>query len=166
MKENVIIESSLKNIVAKKQPFLLISSLLQMRQNSSGNWKWEKGLPNEHFHKLSACSILFQQWLIDCCLTPLSNKFQSYHGDQITYSCVFWFSHTSTPHNILSKQLATFLHRPLNSPLGKDECQINCFQTWERMLAELGFELTAPGLTVANDWGTGTRPFSNKQTTF
>ena len=34
------------------------------------------------------------------------------------------------------------------------------FQTSERMLAELGFELTTPGLTtrVATEWAAGARP--------
>ena len=48
------------------------------------------------------------------------NFVSSCQGDQFTYSCVSWYSHTSTPHNILSKQLAAFPHRLLNSPLVKD----------------------------------------------
>ena len=39
-----------------------------------------------------------------------SIHFQLYHGGQFTYSYVSSFSHTSTPYNILSKQLAAFPH--------------------------------------------------------
>ena len=57
-------------------------------------------------------------WLIDLGLTPFSTIFQSYHGDKFTYSCVSWFSHTSTPHNILSKQLAAF-QQTVKQPIGE-----------------------------------------------
>ena len=42
--------------------------------------------------------------LIDWGLTPLLTISQLYHGSQLTYSCISWFSHTSTPHNNLPKQ--------------------------------------------------------------
>ena len=65
---------------------------------------------------------------------PFSTVFPSYHGNQFTYECVSWFSNTSTPHNILSKQLAAFPHRLLNNPLttvtfvkrGKE-----CWSSWD-----------------------------------
>ena len=46
--------------------------------------------------------------LIDRRLTPFSTNFQSYHCCQFTYPYVSLFSHTSTPHNNLSKQLDAF----------------------------------------------------------
>ena len=42
-----------------------------------------------------------------------STIFQSYHGNQVTFSCVLWLCHTSSPHNILSEQLAAFSHKLL-----------------------------------------------------
>ena len=55
----------------------------------------------------------------DLGLTPFLTMSQLYHGGQFTNSCVSWFSHTSTPHNNLPKQLAVFPHRL--SPLVEDE---------------------------------------------
>ena len=47
----------------------------------------------------------------------------SYHSSQLTYPCVSWLSHTSTPHNTLSKQLAAFPHKQLANWLKtKDAC--------------------------------------------
>ena len=40
-------------------------------------------------------------WLIDWGLTPFLTISQLYHGGKFTYSCISWFSHTSTPHNNL-----------------------------------------------------------------
>ena len=62
-------------------------------------------------------------WLIDWGLTPFLTISQLYHGGQFTYSCVSWFSHTSTPHNNLPKQLAAFPHRL--SPLVEDEWRLS-----------------------------------------
>ena len=78
------------------------------------------------------------------------NNFSVIYGGQFTYSCISLFSHTSTPHNNLPKQLAAFPHRL--SPLVEDECHIDFCQSSERKLAE-------PGLTahVATDWATGAR---------
>ena len=99
-------------------------------------------------------------WLIDLGLTPFLTILKSYHGDQFTYSCVHG-SHTSTPHIILSKQLATCPHILLNSSL--DAGHSDSCQTSERMLAELGIELTTPGLTarVATDCATAARLITN-----
>ena len=47
-----------------------------------------------------------QTHVIDFGLTPFSTISQSYNGGMFTYPCVSWLSHTSTPHNMLSKQLA------------------------------------------------------------
>ena len=41
---------------------------------------------------------------------PFSTIVQSDHGGQVTYPCVSWLSHTSSPHNSLSQQLAAFPH--------------------------------------------------------
>ena len=43
----------------------------------------------------------------------VSTIFQSYHSDKFSFSCASWLSSISTPHNILSKQLAAFQHRLL-----------------------------------------------------
>ena len=56
-------------------------------------------------------------WLIDWGLTPFLTISHLYHGGQFTYSCISWFSHTSTPHNNLSKQQnrpETFFYHPRN----------------------------------------------------
>ena len=66
-------------------------------------------------------------WLIDWGLTPFLTISQSYHGGQFIYSCISWFSHTSTPHNNLPKQLAAFSHRL--SPLVEDEWRMS---QWRR----------------------------------
>ena len=54
--------------------------------------------------------------LIVWCLTPLSTLFLLYHGGQCTYPCFPKVLLTNTPHNILSKPLATFqnIHRRNN----------------------------------------------------
>ena len=56
-------------------------------------------------------------------------------------SRVSWLSHSSTPHDILSKHLAAFPHRLL-APWWKtnDSRQIDFCETLEIKLAELGFE--------------------------
>ena len=86
-------------------------------------------------------------WLIDWGLTPFSIIVQSYHGDQFTYSCVSWFSHTSTPHNIFSKQLAAFPQRLLNSPLVKDEWRMS---QW--LLSNVGKNVGRAGIRTHNPW--------------
>ena len=62
-------------------------------------------------------------------ITQISTIFQSYHGDQFTYSFVSWLSHTSNSHNNLSKQQATFPHWLLAkmtfNPRKKDHLQRN-----------------------------------------
>ena len=69
-------------------------------------------------------SVVFLiDWLIDWGLTPFLTISQLYHGGQFTYLCISWFSHTSTPHNNLPKQLAAFTHRL--SPLVKDEWRMS-----------------------------------------
>ena len=54
--------------------------------------------------------------LIVWSLTPFSTVFQLYHGGQCTYPCFPEVLFTSTPHNILSKPLASFPH---------NHCRIN-----------------------------------------
>ena len=61
--------------------------------------------------------------LIDWGLTPLLTISQLYHVGQFTFSCISWFSHTSTPHNNLPKQLAAFPHRL--SPLVEDKWRMS-----------------------------------------
>ena len=96
-------------------------------------------------------------WLIDWLiggLTPFSTIFQSYLGGQFTHSYVSWLSHTSTSYNIPSKQLAAFPHRLIaHWWKTNDACHNDFCETSERMLVELWFEFTTPGLTarVATD---------------
>ena len=80
---------------------------------------------------------------------------QSYHGGQFTYSCVSWFSHTTTAHNNLSNWLVFHINL-VHWWKTNDACRIAFCQTSERKLAEPGFELTTPGLTarVSTDWAT------------
>ena len=83
-------------------------------------------------------------WLV---FNAVFNFFSSYHCDQFTYSCVSWFSHTSTPHNILSKQLAAFPHRLLNSPLVNNE--------WRRsqwLLSNVWKNVGRAGIQTHNPW--------------
>ena len=61
--------------------------------------------------------------MIDWGLTPFLNISHLYHGGQFTYSCIYWFSHTSTPQNNLPKQLAAFTHRL--SPLVEDKWRMS-----------------------------------------
>ena len=59
-----------------------------------------------------------------------------------TKPLVSWLSYTSTPHNSLPKHLAAFPHGLLGHWWKtNDACCINLCQTFERMLAELEFEL-------------------------
>ena len=87
-------------------------------------------------------------WLIDWGLTPFLTISQSYHGSQFTYSCVSWFSHTSTPHNNLPKQLAAFPHRL--SPSVEEVWRMSQWLVKRRKESwpSQGFELTTPGLTA------------------
>ena len=106
-----------------------------------------------HFARVHNVGFLSER-LIDWGLTPFSKRIQTYHSDQFTYSYVSWFPNTSSPHNILSKQLAAFPHIPF-AHLCKTNvaCHGECCQTAEIMFLELGYELTA---CVATDWATGT----------
>ena len=89
-------------------------------------------------------------WLIEWLgFNAVFNIFQSYHGDQFTYSCVSWFSHTSTPHNILSKQLAAFPHRLLASPLVKDKWRMS---QW--LWSNVGQNVGRAGIQTHNPWET------------
>ena len=87
------------------------------------------------------------EWLIDKGLMPLPTIFQSYHGNQFTYSCVSWLSNTSTPHTILSKQLAAFPQRLLNSPLVKYELRRS---QW--LLSNVGKNVGRAGILTHNPW--------------
>ena len=61
--------------------------------------------------------------------------------------CVFWFSHTSTPHNILSKQLAAFPHRLLKCPLVKDE-----WRKSQWLCLNVGKNVGRAGIRTRNTW--------------
>ena len=99
-------------------------------------------------------------WLIGWGLTPFLTLSQSYHSGQLIYSCISWFSHTSTPHNNLSKQLAAFPHRL--SPLVEDEWRMS-----HRLLSNVGKKAGRAGIQthnpwimtarIATDWATGAR---------
>ena len=84
-------------------------------------------------------------WLIDWGLTPFLTISQLYHGGQFTYSCISWFSHTSTPHNNLPKQLAAFSHRL--SPLAEGEWRMS---HW--LLSILGKKVGRAGIRTHNPW--------------
>ena len=84
-------------------------------------------------------------WLIVWGLTPFLTISQSYHGGQFTYSCVSWFSHTSTPHNNLPKQLAAFPHRI--SPLVEDEWRMS---HW--LLSNVGKKVGRVGIRTYDPW--------------
>ena len=90
----------------------------------------------------------------------LSTIWQLNHGGQFTYSCNSWLSHTSTLHSSLSKQLTASPRRLVpHWWKANNACRIVFCQTLERMLAELGMQLTSAELTtsVATDWTTGAR---------
>ena len=87
---------------------------------------------------------------------PFSTIFQSFHGNQFTFSNVSWFSHTSTPHNILSKQLTAFPHRLLNIPLVKDEWRMS---KW--LLSNVGKNVDWAGIQTHNPWIDSPRGFVN-----
>ena len=74
-------------------------------------------------------------------LNDVFNNFSVIYGGQFTYTRISWFSHTSTPHNNLPKQLAAFPH--ILSQLVEDEWRMS---HW--LLSNVGFELTTPGLTA------------------
>ena len=76
---------------------------LHKRQNEPNN--------KHELLKRNARAIIPTDSLIDWGLTPFIIFFQSYHGDQFTYSCVSRLSYTSTQPNILSKQLAALPYR-------------------------------------------------------
>ena len=80
-------------------------------------------------------------WLIDLGLTIS----QSYHSGQLTYSCISWFSNTSTPRNNLPKQLAAFPHRL--SPFVKDEWRMS---QW--LLSNVGKKVEGAGIRTHNPW--------------
>ena len=109
----------------------------------------------------------YVDWLIG-----VKRRFQQfltlYHGSQFTYSCISWFSHTSTPPNNLPKQLLLFHIYLAHWWKKNDACRIDFCQSLERKLAELGFEITTPGLTarIATDWATGAVFLENLSETF
>ena len=86
--------------------------------NQDGMKLSHKRSPKEHLYKIICKSARFFQekkffefylypynakQLIDWGLTPFLTIS---HDGQFTYSCISWFSHTSTPHNNLPKQNA------------------------------------------------------------
>ena len=84
-------------------------------------------------------------WLIDWGLTPFLTISQSYLGGQFTYSCVSWFSQTSTPHNNLPKQLAAFPYRL--RPLVEDKWRMS---QW--LLSNIGKKVGRAGIQTHNPW--------------
>ena len=97
-------------------------------------------------------NLLIVFFFIDWGLTLFSTIFQSYHGGQFIHLliCFLAFSHQfSTQYSFMG----TCSFSPCTvSPL------VLC-QTSERLLTELGFDLTSPWLIarVATDWATGVR---------
>ena len=83
--------------------------------------------------------------VIDWGLTPFLTFSHLYHGGHFTYSCISWFSHTSTPHNKLPKQLAVFPHRL--SPLVEDEWRMS---HW--LLSIIGKNVVRAGIRTHNPW--------------
>ena len=83
--------------------------------------------------------------LIEWGLTPFLTISQLYHGGQFTYSCISWFSHTSTPHNNLPKQLAAFPQRLI--PLVEDEWRMS---HW--LLSIVGKKVGRAGIRTHNPW--------------
>ena len=82
-----------------------------------------------------------RRFLIDWGLTIS----QLYQGGQFTYSCIFLFSHTSTPYNNLPKQLAAF---PLSlSPLVEDEWHMS---DW--LLSTVRKKVGWVGIQTHNPW--------------
>ena len=84
------------------------------------------------------------EWLIAWCLTPFSTVFQLYRTGQCTYPCSPGYLLTSTPHNMLSKPLAAFLHNHCwNNGQRWERNEFYCndyHQSSERILAEPGIE--------------------------
>ena len=89
--------------------------------------------------------MLQTDWLIEWGLTPFLTISQLYHVGQFTYSCISWFSHTSTPHNNLYKQLAAFPHRL--SPLVENEWRMS---HW--LLSIVGKKVGRAGIQTHNPW--------------
>ena len=84
-------------------------------------------------------------WLIDWGVTSFLTISQLYHGCQFTYSCISWFSHTSTPHNNLPKQLAAFPHRL--HPLVEDEWRVSLW-----ILSLVWKKVVWAGIQTHNPW--------------
>ena len=91
--------------------------LTKKKEKKKESNKSENGVKEEKTMKFK------QVRLIDWGLTPFLTISQLFHGGQFTYSCISWFSHTSTPHISLPKQLAAFPHRL--SPLVEDEWRMS-----------------------------------------
>ena len=66
-------------------------------------------------------------------------------ASSFTYSCISWFSHNSTPHNNLPKQLGAFLDRL--SPLVEDEWRMS-----HGLLSILGKKVCRAGIQTHNPW--------------
>ena len=100
-------------------------------------------------------------WLIAWCLTPFSTVFQLYHGGQCIYRCFPRVLLTSTPHNILSKPLATVTHYHCrNNGQRNESCCKDYHQSSERILAEPWIEPASSCSQVRNttDWAMGLGP--------
>ena len=64
---------------------------------------------NEQFLRFPQCFLQFWRLIVDCkVFNAVFNSIQLNHGRQCTYLCFPGILLTSTPHNILSKPLATF----------------------------------------------------------
>ena len=132
-----------------------MSSATEIASISSGRWLTLKSCSRpkieisiiEQFLLLSLLSKsrLLQMphidWLIYWGWTPFLTISQSYHSGQFTYTRFSWFSHTSTPHNNLPKQLAAFPKRL--SPLVEDEWRMS-----HRHLSNSGKKVGRAGIRI------------------
>ena len=86
--------------------------------------------------------------LINLGLTPFQQFFSHITTTSLPTHVFSWIPHNSTSHQ-LSKQLAVFLHKLLAQCWNTNgACHSDFCKTSERKLAELGFELTTPGLSA------------------
>ena len=108
------------------------SHLLQMHKNTHHTRKGLTSKSATFIWNLTSVQMMSLQCRIDRLrFNAVFNTFSV-----ISYSYVSWFSHTSNPHNILSKQLAAFPHRPLahwwkiNVTVTFVKCRKECWPSW------------------------------------
>ena len=81
-----------------RQPTLFYESIGRQKEYTPGNKALCQDMDVKQSHK------------DDRFLMGFNAVINIYHGDQLTHSCVLWLSHTITPLNNFSKQLAAFPH--------------------------------------------------------